>query len=45
MTSVWRIVPPDRYPTYVAREIGALALVAFAVGAVSMVLVSARRPE
>lgn len=45
MTSVWRIVPPERFGLYVAREIGALAIVVAAAGTLAIVLVASRRPE
>lgn len=45
MNSVWRVVPPERYPLYVVREIGALGLVVVAVGALAALMVRARRPE
>ena len=43
--SVWRIVPPEAYGVYVAREIGVLAIVLVAVAAGSVGLVAVRRPE
>jgi hypothetical protein len=44
MTSVWKIVPPDAFSLYVAREIGVL-LVAFAIaGAATVALIRRRRP-
>jgi hypothetical protein len=45
MTSVWRIVPPERFGLYIAREIGALAIVVAAAGTLAIVLVASRRPE
>jgi hypothetical protein len=44
MTSVWRVVPPDRYPLYVAREVGALAIGVLVTGALAFGLIGRRRP-
>ena len=44
MTSVWKIVPPDAFGLYVAREIGALGAVLILVTAGSAALVGVRRP-
>jgi len=45
MTSVWKVVRPDTFGLYVAREIGALVS-GFVVAAVATVaLVRRRRPE
>jgi hypothetical protein len=45
MTSVWRIVPPERYADFVVREIGVLAGVTALLGGVAVGLVGRRRPE
>ena len=45
MTSVWRIVPPERFGLYVARELGVLAFVIAVLGGAAILLVGARRPE
>jgi hypothetical protein len=45
MTSVWRIVPPERHADFVAREIGVLAGVTVLLGVVAVGLVGRRRPE
>ena len=45
MTSVWRIVPPERFGLYVAREIGVLAGAIVLLGGAAVVLVGSRRPE
>lgn len=44
MTSVWRVVPPDRYPLYVARELAALAIGLLVMGALAFGLIGRRRP-
>ena len=45
MTSVWRIVPPERFGLYVARELGVLAVTIVVIGGMSLVLVGSRRPD
>jgi hypothetical protein len=45
MTSVWRIVPPERFGLYVAPEIGVLALALVILGGAAVLLVGRRRPE
>jgi ABC-type transport system involved in multi-copper enzyme maturation permease subunit len=45
MTSVWRIVPPERYADFVVREIGVLAGASLLFGGVAVALVGRRRPE
>lgn len=45
MVSVWRVVPPELFGLYVAREIGALALVLVIIGGATALLVGVRRPE
>ena len=45
MTSVWRIVPPERFGLYVARELGVLAAGTVVIGGLAAVLVGRRRPE
>jgi hypothetical protein len=44
MTSVWKVVPPDAFGLYVAREIGALGVVLVLATAGSAALVAVRRP-
>jgi len=44
-TLVWRIVPPEAFGLYVAREIGVLAIVLTMAGAVTLGFVVVRRPE
>jgi hypothetical protein len=44
-TPVWRIVPPERYSDFVARETVVLAGVTVLVGGVAVGLVGRRRPE
>lgn len=45
MTSVWKIVPPEAFGLYVAREIGVLLGVSLVAGAATVALVHRRRPE
>lgn len=45
MTSVWKVVPPDTFGLYVAREIGVLLGVSLVAGAATVALVRRRRPE
>jgi len=45
MTSVWRVVPPERFGLYVAREAGVLTATIVVIGGLSLVLVGWRRPE
>lgn len=45
MTSVWKIVPPDAFDLYVAREIGVLAATFLLVSAAAVFIVRRRRPE
>jgi ABC-type transport system involved in multi-copper enzyme maturation permease subunit len=45
MTSVWRIVPPERFGLFVAREAAVLAVTIVAIGGLGVVLVGSRRPE
>lgn len=45
MTLVYLATPPDRYPIFVAREIGALGVVAILAGGAALLLVRSRRPE
>jgi hypothetical protein len=44
-TSVWKIVPPDAFGLYVAREVGVLVGVFSAVGVASWFIVERRRPH
>jgi hypothetical protein len=44
-TIVWRIVPPEAFGLYVAREIGALVVVLMVAGVATAGLVGDRRPE
>lgn len=45
MTSVWKVVPPEAFGLYVAREIGVLVLAFAIVGIATVALVQRRRPE
>jgi hypothetical protein len=45
MTSVWRVVPPEAFGLYVAREIGALVALFLIVGVATFGFVRTRRPE
>lgn len=45
MTQLLLATPTDRYPAFVARESGALLLVAVVAGAVAVAVVRVRRPE
>lgn len=45
MTSVWKIVPPEAFDLYVAREIGVLALAFLVAGLATLGLVRRRRPQ
>ena len=44
MTAVWRIVPPERFGLFTAREAGLLAFTIVVIGGVGFVLVGSRRP-
>jgi len=45
MISVWRIVPPERFGLFVAREAGILVATVLAIGGLGSVLVGSRRPD
>lgn len=45
MTSVWKVVPPEAFDLYVAREIGVLVAVFLVVGVATVGVVRSRRPE
>jgi hypothetical protein len=45
MTSVWKVVPPEAFGLYVAREIGVLVLAFVIAGAATLALVHRRRAE
>jgi hypothetical protein len=45
MTQVYLMTPPERYPVFVAREIGALALVSVLVGGLAFWIIAWRRPN
>ena len=45
MSAMWRIVPPERFGLYVARELGVLAVTIVVIGGMSLVLVGSRRPD
>lgn len=45
MTSVYFTTPPELYPVFVAREIGALALVSVVVGGLALWVITWRRPD
>lgn len=45
MTSVWKVVPPEAFGLYVAREIGVLAAAFVAASIATAALVQRRRPE
>jgi hypothetical protein len=45
MTQVYLMTPPERYPVFVAREIGALALVSVLVGGLAFWVIAWRRPD
>jgi hypothetical protein len=45
LTKVYRVVPPERYPVFVAREIGALAVISIVAVGAALLLVRSRRPE
>jgi hypothetical protein len=44
MTSVWKVVPPDAFDVYVAREIGVMVALSLIFGLATLGLVSTRRP-
>jgi hypothetical protein len=44
MTSVWKVVPPEAFDLYVAREIGLLAGVLLIAGVATLAIVRSRRP-
>ncbi len=45
LTQVYLTTPPELYPVFVAREIGALAIVTIVFGVAAALVVSWRRPE
>ena len=45
MTQVYLGTPPERYPIFVAREMGALVLVTLVLGATALWIVRWRRPD
>jgi len=45
MTSVWKVVPPQAFGLYVAREIGVLLAAFLVAGAATVAVVRRRRPE
>lgn len=45
MTQVYFAAPPELYPLFVAREIGALALVSVLVGGLALWVIKWRRPD
>jgi ABC-type transport system involved in multi-copper enzyme maturation permease subunit len=45
MTPVYLMTPPERYPAFVVREVGALALVVVLVGGLALWVVRWRRPD
>lgn len=45
MISVWKIVPPEAFGLYVAREIGVLVAAFMGAGLATLALVRRRRPE
>jgi hypothetical protein len=45
MSPVWRIVPPQRFGLYVAREAGLLTATIVVIGGLGVLLVGSRRPE
>jgi ABC-type transport system involved in multi-copper enzyme maturation permease subunit len=45
MTQVYLMTPPERYPVFVAREIGALAIVSVLVGGLALWVITWRRPD
>jgi hypothetical protein len=45
MTQVYLMTPPERYPVFVAREIGALALVSVFAGGLALWVITWRRPD
>ncbi len=45
MSQVYLVTPPERYPVFVAREIGALLIVTLVVSAVAVWVIGWRRPE
>lgn len=45
MTNVWRVLPPERYPLWVARESGFFVVVALVAGLLATRLVISRRPD
>lgn len=45
MTQVELMTPPERYPLFVAREIGALAFVSVLVGGMALWVITWRRPD
>jgi hypothetical protein len=45
MTSVWKVVPPERHALHAAREVAALAAGTLAIGTLAIGLIGRRRPE
>jgi hypothetical protein len=45
LTQVYLTTPPERYPVFVAREIGALAVVTVVAGGTAAWVVARRRPD
>ena len=45
MTQVYLTTPPELYPVFVARQIGALALVSVVVGGLALWVITWRRPN
>lgn len=45
MTSVWKVVPPEAFGLYVAREIGVLVLASTVAGAATIGVLERRRPS
>lgn len=44
MTAVWLVVPPELYPLFVAREVGALIVTFLVAAGIAIVVVHSRRP-
>ncbi len=45
MSQIYLVTPPERYPTFVAREIGALALLGALAAGAGVWIVRSRRPD
>jgi hypothetical protein len=45
MSQVYLTTPPELYPVFVAREIGALAIASLLVGGLALWVVRWRRPD